>query len=101
MTISSIITSPFAFKILDTLSYSNVSAVIIIPSSVVTVPLLSPLNLFPSSVISTSVTLKLNCSFPVNIVGNIVKKEINKKKIFNLFFINFFNNYYIYKAKKK
>ena len=32
---------------------------------------------------------------------HIVKKEINKKKIFNLFFINFFNYYYIYKAKKK
>jgi len=61
--LSSITTLPFAFKIFVFLLYSKVSAVIIVcPLFVSAVPLFKPLKKFPSFVISTSVTLKLNGS---------------------------------------
>ena len=49
------------------LSYSNVSAVMIVSLFlVVATPLLRPLKKLPSLVISTSVTLKSNSSFAFN-----------------------------------
>ena len=68
------ITFPFALSTFLGLSYSNVSASNTIPLSVVIVPLLVPLNLFPFSNISISVTSKLNCSTAYNEEECMLKK---------------------------
>ena len=59
---SLIFTFPFAIRILSNLSYSNVSALMINPSVDFITPFFVPINLFPFSVISTSVTSKLKGS---------------------------------------
>ena len=58
--VSVIFTFPFALRIFKILSYSNSSAIKISPLSVLTIPFFVPLNLFPFSVISTSVISKIN-----------------------------------------
>ena len=61
LSVSLIITLPFAYKIFSILSYSNRSAKMTILFCVVASPLFF-LKVFPLSNISTSVTLKLNGS---------------------------------------
>ena len=86
--LSSISTFPFAFRIFNFLSYSNWSALIIIPLLDVILPLLVPINLFPFSKICISVTSKLNDSAEKALKTIELKnKTINIMN--NLFFVNF------------
>ena len=66
--LSIISTPPKAIRIFVILSYSKLSAFITVPSSEVAVPPFFPINLFPSSIIYNSVTLKLNISEPCALI---------------------------------
>ena len=85
-------TLPLADNLLDILSNSKVSAFIKIPSLVFIVPLFNPFTIFPLFKISTSVTLKLNCSmlFALDQIKKFEKNIKSKYKI--LFFINVFEH---------
>ena len=70
----------------------KVSAVIVVPSFVLTVPFLFPLITSPFCRISISVMSKLNCSALLALRKKSLLINNNKKKDKNLFFINFINH---------
>ena len=87
--------SALALRIFSVFKYVKVLALIKIPSFVDIVPLLEPTILLPSSKISISDTLKLNCSLAeIFVVKKKFKKQI-EKIITSLFFIKFSNYYWV------